>query len=249
MGLLDFTDEFKEVLERWDKKVEAPSLENRKKARLRVYKSGLVEHVFATSHPILPGLWFGGFIVYGAWLALTTPRGLLVGLPLYLAGVLAFTLLEYSLHRWVFHFDPGDSEWGKTMLFLLHGYHHQFPNDRWRLVAPPLLSWPIAAIVFATYWALLPMDLVWILFGGTTLGYLFYDWVHYYTHHFRSPRTRLGKVLRRSHAVHHYRLFQHNMGISSPMWDFVFGTFAWSEQAVKEAMAETRAVEAGQAQG
>lgn len=246
MGLLDFTDEATEVIARWDKTIGAPSRENRKKNRLRVYKNPFVEHVLATSHPLLPGLWFGPVIVYGAWLALSSARGLAVGLATFGLGVLAFSLLEYCLHRWVFHFDPGESDFGKTMLFLLHGYHHEFPNDRWRLVAPPLMSWPIAAIVFLLYSLVLPADLVWILFGGTCLGYLAYDWIHYYTHHFRAPKTWVGKRLRRAHAVHHYKLFGQNMGISSPLWDLLFGTFAWSDRTVKEALAATREVENNQ---
>lgn len=244
MGPFEFTDEFREVLEAWDKKVEAPSAENRKKVRLRVYKNNFVENVLATSHPILPGVWFGGFIVYGLVVAVTGTTGPAMGLGLFGVGVVGFSLIEYLLHRFPFHLNPGDSEFLKTQLFLIHGYHHQFPNDKWRLVAPPLLSWPIAAILFALYWVTMGAELTWIVMGGTCLGYLFYDWVHYYTHHVRSPSTRVGKILRRAHAVHHYKLFHLNMGISSPLWDFVFGTFAWSDETVKEAIAETRRIEA-----
>jgi len=244
MGPFEFTDEFKATLDRWDKKVEAPTAENRKIERLRVYKNRFVENVLATSHPALPGLWFGGFVIYGLSLVFTGSLGLWLGLGVYAGGILAFSLLEYLLHRFPFHLDPGESDRLKTLLFLIHGYHHQFPNDRWRLVAPPLLSWPVAAILLAAYHALLPTDAAWILFGGTCVGYLAYDWIHYYTHHFRSPKTPIGKLLRRAHAVHHYKLFHLNMGISSPLWDLVFGTFAWSDATVKDAMAQTRSIEA-----
>jgi len=243
MGILDFTDEFEAALDRWDGKVEAPSRENRKVERLVVFENTFIENVLATSHPALPGVWFGGFVAYGLYIAITGSAGPIAGIGLYVAGALAFTLLEYLLHRFPFHWDPGESRAGKVRLFLMHGYHHQFPNDRWRLVAPPLLSWPIAAVVALTYWLLFGTEWMWILFGGTCVGYLAYDWIHYYTHHFRSPSTRIGKTLRRAHAVHHYKLFHLNMGISSPLWDLVFGTFAWSEATEKEAMAETRGIE------
>jgi sterol desaturase/sphingolipid hydroxylase (fatty acid hydroxylase superfamily) len=105
------------------------------------------------------------------------------------------------------------------------------------------MSWPIAACVIAVYLLLLPTEWAFVLFGGTCAGYLFYDWTHYFTHHFRSPKTRLGKLLRRAHAVHHYRLFEHNMGISSPLWDWVFGTYAWSEETMRAALRESREVE------
>jgi sterol desaturase/sphingolipid hydroxylase (fatty acid hydroxylase superfamily) len=242
MGLLDFTDEFNDTLAAWNGKVGAPSPENRKKNRLRVYKNPVAE-ALAVSHPFLPAVWFGGFIGYGAWLAATGPKGALVGIPVFLLGVLTFSLIEYLIHRFVFHFDTRGDPRRKLALFLLHGYHHEFPNDRLRLVLPPLMAWPAAAAIYGLVWLAFPADLVLVMFGGITAGYLAYDWIHYYTHHFRSPKTWLGKTLRRSHAVHHYKLFELNMGISSPLWDLVFGTFGWSEAAQKEAMAATREVE------
>ncbi len=247
MGLFDYTDEFNDAVDRWDGKVEGVSKHNRKINRLRVFKNPFLENVLATSHPIMPGVWFGPFIIYGGYLAVTGTRGPLWGVLMYLAGALGFTLLEYTLHRFPFHMKPGPSRASKVRQFVMHGYHHQFPNDRLRLVAPPIMSWPIAAVLFVIYSLLLDAQGALILFGGTTAGYLFYDWVHYYTHHFRSPKTRLGKALRRAHAVHHHKLFHLNMGISSPLWDWVFGSFAWSEEAVKDAMAATRAIEAMEA--
>ena len=244
MAFTDFTDEFNEAIDSWNGKVEAPTKESRKQVRLRAYKNGFLENVLATSHPALPGVWFGGFIVYGLYVGSTGTLGPALGLGLFALGVIAFSLLEYLLHRFPFHWPAGKNRSGKVRLFVMHGYHHLYPNDKWRLVAPPIMSWPIAIVVFAAYWLLLGEELTWILFGGTALGYLFYDWTHYYTHHVRSPKTSLGKLLRRAHAVHHYKLFHLNMGISSPLWDFVFRTFAWSDATVKEAMAETRRIEA-----
>ncbi len=248
MGLLDYTDEFNEAVDRWDGSIGAPSKANRKINRLRVFKNNFIENVLATSHPAMPGVWFGGFIVYGGYIALTGSQGPLLGVLIYLAGVLGFTLIEYTLHRFPFHMSIGKTRSRKVSVFVMHGYHHEFPNDRLRLVAPPIMSWPVAAILFGVYSLFLNMETTLLLFGGTTCGYLFYDWVHYYTHHFRSPKTRLGKLLRRSHAVHHHKLFHLNMGISSPLWDWVFGTFAWSDEAVKDAMAATRAIEAEEAE-
>jgi sterol desaturase/sphingolipid hydroxylase (fatty acid hydroxylase superfamily) len=249
MGILDFTDDFEAALERWDGRVEAPSPENRHIERLVVFRNPFIENVLATSHPALPGVWFGGFVAYGLFVAGTGTSGPAVGILLFGSGALAFSLLEYLLHRFPFHLDPGETRAGKVTVYLMHGYHHQFPNDKWRLVAPPLLSWPIAVCVATTQWLLFGTEWMWILFGGTCVGYLAYDWIHYYTHHFRSPKTWVGKKLRRAHAVHHYKLFHLNMGISSPLWDLVFGTFAWSDSTVREAMAETRRLESQQARG
>jgi sterol desaturase/sphingolipid hydroxylase (fatty acid hydroxylase superfamily) len=243
MSLFEFTDEFNRTIDSWDGGIGAPSPENRKINRIRVYKNGFVEHVLASSHPIMPGIWFGWAVVYGLMLATPSGPGHPQRLGLFFGGVVGFTLLEYLLHRFAFHWDPGEKREAKVRLFLMHGLHHQFPNDKWRLVAPPLMSWPLALILFVSYRLLFSNSDAFILFGGTCAGYLFYDWTHYYTHHFRSPRTAIGKLLRRAHAVHHFKLFNLNMGISSPLWDLVFGTFAWSEETMRAALAEAKRLE------
>ena len=139
-------------------------------------------------------------------------------------GFLAWTLIEYLLHRFVFHLVPEPTFESKLKQFMVHGYHHEFPNDRMRLVAPLLLSVPIGAVVAR---GVLPARRALLtgcmIFAGTVLGYITYDWVHYYTHHFR-PTTRLGKFLRRYHMEHHYKDSGSHFGISSPLWDWVFGT-------------------------
>jgi sterol desaturase/sphingolipid hydroxylase (fatty acid hydroxylase superfamily) len=110
---------------------------------------------------------------------------------------------------------------------MMHGYHHEFPNDPMRLVAPPLMSWPLAALFAALFRGLLGPGLWWPLFSGFVAGYLAYDWIHYYTHHFR-PTTALGKFLRRNHMVHHFGDSGINHGISSPLWDYAFRTYGAS---------------------
>src|SRR5919199_829376 len=62
-------------------------------------------------------------------------------------GVLSWTLLEYLLHRWVFHFEPNpDSELQRDASFLIHGIHHDYPWDRDRLVMPPTVTAVIAVV-------------------------------------------------------------------------------------------------------
>ena len=245
MGLFDLTDEIIEVIERWDGTIGAPSPENRKRNRVQVMKNRFIEDVFATSHPIMPGVWFGPVIAYGLYATVTSESfGALAGLGMFAVGVLIWTLIEYVLHRWLFHWTPRDTFSSKMKLFMMHGYHHEFPNDKWRLVAPPLMSWPIAAVVAAFYWMVAP-TWFWPLFAGTVAGYLAYDWTHYATHHFKA-RTPFGKMVKRAHMIHHFKVFHLNMGISSPLWDFLLGSFAWSEDAVKDALAEAKALETAQ---
>ncbi|MEQ1505907.1 MAG: sterol desaturase family protein [Myxococcota bacterium] len=222
MGWLALTQAFDEAVDRWDGRVGPPSPENRKTASIPVFRNAFVERFLARSHPILPGVWFGPPIVAG--LAIGIHASPAWGLSLFAIGLLAWTLLEYVLHRFVFHHRPGSARSAKIRQFLMHGYHHEFPNDRMRLVAPPLMSWPIAAAVALGYRLVLGPIGWWPAFAGTAAGYLAYDWVHYYTHHF-VPQWALGKYLRRIHLVHHHADADKNHGISSPLWDVVFGTY------------------------
>ena len=106
---------------------------------------------------------------------------------------------------------------------MAHGYHHEFPRDPYRLVAPPFMSWPLALVIGTGY--ALGFGALWTpLFAGTVAGYLAYDWIHYYAHHAR-PKTRIGRFMQRYHLQHHYRDHDAHFGISCPLWDLVFGTY------------------------
>jgi dihydroceramide fatty acyl 2-hydroxylase len=219
-----YTETFVQTVERWDGSLLAPSSENRKREGVRVFRSSWFEQVFAKAHPIMPGISWGPVGVVCAYLTIAderfAPGRAALGV---LFGLLAWTLLEYLLHRWVFHLIPDSTFEGKLRQFMIHGYHHEFPNDRMRLVAPLLLSLPIGTLIALVYVMLLGRYSWMAWYVGTVIGYLAYDWTHYYTHHFR-PTTRLGKFLRRYHMEHHYKDSESHFGISSPLWDWVFGT-------------------------
>ena len=63
------------------------------------------------------------------------------------AGYALWTLFEYWLHRLVFHFEPEDGI-GARMHWIIHGVHHDHPNDPLRLVMPPAVSMPLGGVVF-----------------------------------------------------------------------------------------------------
>lgn len=219
-----YTDRFLETVRRWDGSLLQPSNENRKHEGIRVFKASWFEHVFAKAHPIVPGVVWGPIMFAAIWLAARDARfAFWPAVWVFALGFLAWTLIEYLLHRFVFHLMPEPTFESKFKQFMVHGYHHEFPNDRMRLVAPLLLSVPIGAVVLAAEYVLAGAYYSRLLFAGTVLGYITYDWMHYYTHHFR-PTTRLGKFLRRYHMEHHYKDSETHFGISSPLWDWVFRT-------------------------
>lgn len=139
-----------------------------------------------------------------------------------LGGMFAWTLAEYVLHKYVFHWE-NDTAWGKRLHFLLHGVHHEYPSDKDRLVMPLLTSVPLALIFWTLFVALFGRTAGEPFFAGFVVGYLFYDGSHYYVHHF-VPKTRWGKFLRRHHLTHHFADHDGGFGVSSPLWDLVFRT-------------------------
>jgi sterol desaturase/sphingolipid hydroxylase (fatty acid hydroxylase superfamily) len=149
------------------------------------------------------------------------------------AGVLMWTLVEYLLHRWVFHWIK-ETPRAQRIHFLLHGVHHAYPNDKDRLVMPLLASVPVALIFFALFCFLVGTTRAEPLFAGLTAGYLCYDGTHYAVHHFKQ-RSGVGRWLKRHHMLHHHADHSGGFGVSSPLWDLVFDTMPSVKNLAKKA--------------
>jgi sterol desaturase/sphingolipid hydroxylase (fatty acid hydroxylase superfamily) len=197
---------------------------------VRLFQSDFLEF-FTHIHPaVIVALWLPvivAFLVYGI---VRRPAGLwgTLAIPLGLAaGLFLWTLAEYVLHRFVFHFRPRNAR-QERVSFLVHGVHHAQPKDKTRLVMPPAVSIPLALLFFGLFWLVLGVALGayhWIAptFAGFLAGYLAYDLIHYATHHIRMRRG-VGKALVRHHMQHHGKLWDKHYGVSSPLWDVVFRT-------------------------
>lgn len=145
-------------------------------------------------------------------------------LALAVAAVAAWTLFEYLFHRFLFHLDPRIPG-GERMSFLMHGVHHADPADASRDVMPIVASVPILAALFLAAAAIFPLAGCLVFFGVFGYAYLAYDVTHYACHQFRL-RGRIGGALKRHHLAHHYVDDTRNFGVSSPLWDRLFGTVA-----------------------
>jgi len=188
----------------------------------RMFENDFLER-FSHIHPAT--IFFAWIPVAAIFLARSVWRQDVAPLPLagcFLGGVLTWTIAEYVLHRWVFHWT-NDTPWGKRVHFLLHGVHHDYPNDKTRLVMPLPTSIPLAVIFYALFHVALGARLGDPFFAGFVVGYLFYDGTHFYVHHF-TPTTRWGKFLRRHHMTHHFADHDGGFGVSSPLWDIVMRT-------------------------
>jgi sterol desaturase/sphingolipid hydroxylase (fatty acid hydroxylase superfamily) len=142
-------------------------------------------------------------------------------LGLMVFGYLLWSLTEYWMHRTVFHFEP-ERGIGAKLHHLIHGVHHDHPNDPKRLVMPPSASVPLA-IVFCLAFSLVFGGSWCAVAAGFIGGYLIYDMTHYALHH-HVPKTRIARYLRELHMRHHFEDDERGYGVSAPYWDHVFGT-------------------------
>ncbi|MDH4045347.1 MAG: sterol desaturase family protein [Gemmatimonadota bacterium] len=208
----------------------------------RMFRSELMERM-SHVHPAVPHLLYIPVISVMLFLAGQAGQGVAQIALLFVGGVLVWSLLEYVIHRFVFHppqwvedetravtasLTPGQAvipalpTWRHRFYFLVHGVHHDYPNDSGRLVMPPSVSIPLALVFFFLFqWAIGPLTPA--AFAGLVSGYLIYDTTHYLTHH-SSGKTAVGRYQKKRHFRHHYYDSTRNFGVSSPLWDVLWGT-------------------------
>jgi sterol desaturase/sphingolipid hydroxylase (fatty acid hydroxylase superfamily) len=204
---------------------------NHSQEPMRLFQSDRLESLTHVHPALVPLVWLPVTLYFlgSAILAYpTSPARGVAYIPLgFLAGLFLWTLAEYSLHRFVFHFRPRTS-WQQRLAFLFHGVHHAQPKLKTRLVMPPPVSIPLALIFYGAFYLLLGIALGrphWIAptFAGFILGYVAYDLLHYATHHL-AMRQGIWKALKRHHMRHHYKTPDRRYGVTSPLWDLAFGT-------------------------
>jgi sterol desaturase/sphingolipid hydroxylase (fatty acid hydroxylase superfamily) len=133
----------------------------------------------------------------------------------YIVGLASWTLIEYLLHRVLFHHAP--------ILSRIHELHHNALQD---LIGTP--AWVSALIglilVAGPLCAMLGINFGIAATTGLATGYLWYVFVHYATHHWRSRRNSYLYRARLRHARHHHLSHSGNFGVTTSVWDDVFGT-------------------------
>lgn len=148
----------------------------------------------------------------------------LTAMSFWVLGLCVWTLIEYTLHRFLFHLDHylPDHPIFLTIHFLLHGVHHYLPMDRYRLVMPPTLFFVLAYPFYKLIFGIFPFYMACSGFAGGTLGYIMYDVTHYVLHHTKLPRY--FQELKTYHLEHHYKNYELGFGVTSKFWDVIFGT-------------------------
>ena len=187
---------------------------------VRMFKSDLLEGL-SKVHFTVPLYIFVPVIAFCIYKYTQTGLGILLFIELFISGLFIWTLVEYIMHRFVFHYEPADKPWAQRMHFIFHGVHHDYPSDAKRLVLPPSMSIPLATGFYFLFNAILPTNYVWGFFPAFILGYLFYDISHYAIHHFNF-KGNIWKKIKQHHMLHHYQDPAKGYGVSSPLWDKIF---------------------------
>jgi 4-hydroxysphinganine ceramide fatty acyl 2-hydroxylase len=192
-----------------------------KNETVRMFNSDFMEF-FSRVHPVTPLALYLPVVGYMLYVSLWQRYLSFVAVAaLFLLGVLLWTLIEYLIHRYIFHYEP-KTRWGKQLHFMIHGVHHDYPNDARRLVMPPVISIPLAFLFFGLFFLIFG-SLAPAVFAGLVFGYVCYDMLHYATHHLAMKRG-VWLWLKQYHLRHHFKDDHVGYGISSPLWDYVFRT-------------------------
>jgi len=189
----------------------------------RLFEHDAME-MLSRTHPLVVAVLYAptviALIVFGTSVVTAGTATLLAW---FAAGVLVWTLTEYGLHRGIMHWVPA-AAWGPKFHFWVHGIHHAWPKDPYRLVMPPLVSLVLFCVFLAIFYLILG-DYCWMFHAGFTFGYLAYDLTHYAYHHY-TLKSPLLQRWQHHHLLHHFnrRYANSNYSISIPLWDRVFRT-------------------------
>ncbi|KAI9673753.1 MAG: fatty acid alpha-hydroxylase [Trizodia sp. TS-e1964] len=210
--------------------------------RPRHYKGGesaplfgnFLEPLGKTPWWVVPLIWLPP-VMYGTYISREGLSSWMSVASHWLFGLALWTLVEYTLHRCLFHVDRvlPDNRVGITLHFLVHGIHHYLPMDKLRLVMPPALF----TILATPFYHLVHLVMYWnwhaatALFSGGIFGYICYDLTHYFLHHRTLPAYY--RDLKKYHLQHHFADFENGFGVTSRFWDRVFGTELAPPQPLK----------------
>jgi sterol desaturase/sphingolipid hydroxylase (fatty acid hydroxylase superfamily) len=167
--------------------------------------------------------YYADFIIYGmlvvALVAFTLRESRpdqLIWLAAAIAGVGSWTLVEYLLHRFVFHRMP--------LIADLHHAHHVAPCAY--VSTPTWASLPIlAGVFFVPIWRLCSLNVALGAISGLITGWLWYGIVHHVIHHRRPRRLAIAlRVASHRHLLHHSPYVSGNFGVTTAVWDYLFGT-------------------------
>jgi sterol desaturase/sphingolipid hydroxylase (fatty acid hydroxylase superfamily) len=191
------------------------------KGQAQLFRNAYLEMLTKTHPLVIWGIYIPviGYMLYHSAAVLEYTIAFI--LLIFLTGMFFWTFFEYLMHRFAFHW-VADSERARKFVYIMHGNHHEYPRDKERLFMPPVPSIILASVIFALQYLLLG-KLAFMFFPGFILGYLMYGSMHYAIHAWNPP-FKWMKPLWRNHHLHHYKNDDRGFGVSTTLWDRVFGT-------------------------
>jgi len=193
---------------------------------LRIFDSNVLESMTHCPWYVVPAVW----VPVSLWAAskcLKANDGSLVTLAAtWVFGFFFWSLLEYMLHRFIFHLPvpKGSTKFRQQFQFLAHGLHHKVPFDPGRLVMPPVPCAILVSIIYSLCRVVIPLNYAWGVLSGGLIGYICYDMTHYYLHHGKPTPGSFMWRLRQHHNRHHFESHEHGFGITNFFWDDIWGT-------------------------
>lgn len=191
------------------------------KGQAQIFKNQYLEYITKTHPLVIWGMYLPVLTFLPYYAATTIGLSALNVFLIYLSGIFFWSFTEYFLHRFIFHYHP-KTERGKRLNYIMHGNHHEYPRDKQRLFMPAIPNLILGSFFFIFYYLILG-KYVFAFFPGFLLGYLMYGSMHYAIHAWNPP-FKWMKGLWRNHHLHHYKETDLGFGVSSTLWDHVFGT-------------------------
>lgn len=196
------------------------------KGQAQLFKNQYLEYLTKTHPLVIWGIYLPIIILMLYYSNVVWYFSALPIVVTFLAGMFFWSLFEYSIHRFAFHFTA-ESNSAKKIVYIIHGNHHEYPRDKERLFMPPVPSLILGSLIFSIMYfigyLLGSVGYAFIFFPGFILGYLIYGTMHYAIHAWNPP-FKWMKPLWRNHHLHHYKNTELGFGVSSTLWDHVFGT-------------------------
>ena len=191
------------------------------KGQAQLFKNQYLEYLTKTHPLVIWGMYLPVIILLSFYSYHFLFFSALRIILLFVGGMFFWTFFEYLMHRFIFHWVSNNLR-AQKIVYLMHGNHHEFPRDKQRLFMPPVPSFLIASLIFLLMYALVRQNAM-SFFPGFMLGYLLYGTMHFAIHAWNPP-FKWMKPVWRNHQLHHYKSEEKGFGVSTHIWDVIFGT-------------------------
>src|SRR3989337_1034648 len=124
------------------------------KGQARIFESQYIEMLTKTHPLVIWGMYLPVIVLLLLYGYSKESFSFVYTFFMFIAGMFSWTLFEYVMHRFIFHF-VAESPRAQRFIYVLHGNHHEYPRDTERLFMPPVPSLIIASVIFVLLYSVL----------------------------------------------------------------------------------------------